>query len=147
VWDGDQVLAEIRYPNTQGEQDTGLDSANVAALAARVERGLTAAGHAYGGLNTSDWAQHGRVLYVHAGGLDQPLGVVRMDYSYDFPAATLVVPHASWRGVYESGTVVASTVCKNVWLPTSEMVYQDSSGHRLQSPVVTGPNGEEQDLQ
>src|SRR4051812_36355462 len=70
-----------------------------------------------------------------------------MDYSYDFPAPTLVVPHASWRGVYDSGTVVAGTVCKNVWLPTGEMVDQDSSGHRLQSPVVTGPAGEEQDLQ
>jgi len=147
IWDGDQVLAEIRYPNGQGEQDTGLDSANVAALAARTERGVTAAGHPYGGLNTSDWAQHGRVLYVHAGGIDQPLGVVRMDYSYDFPAPTLVVPHASWRGVYESGTIVADTVCKNVWLPTSEMVYQDSSGHRLQSPVVSGPDGEELDRQ
>jgi RHS repeat-associated protein len=147
IWDGDQVLAEIRYPNGQGEQDTGLDSANVAALAARAERQQTAAGHPYGGPNTSDWAQHGRVLYVHAGGLDQPLGLVRMDYSYDFPAPTLVVPHASWRGVYEDGTILANPVCREVWLPTSEVVYQDSSGHRLQSPVVSGPDSQELDVQ
>lgn len=110
-------------------------------------RGRRPPAHPYGGQNTSDWAQHGRVLYVHAGGLDQPLGLVRMDYSHDFPAPTLVVPHASWRGGDESGTVVADTVCKNVWLPTSEMVVQDSSGHRLQSPVVSGPDGEELDRQ
>lgn len=42
---------------------------------------------------------------------------------------------------------MASPVCRQVWLPTSEVVYQDSSGHRLQSPVVSGPDGEELDLQ
>jgi hypothetical protein len=35
---------------------------------------------------TSDWAEHGSLLDVHGGGMDQPLGLIRMDYSYDFPA-------------------------------------------------------------
>ncbi|HET7464334.1 MAG TPA: hypothetical protein VFJ82_23955, partial [Longimicrobium sp.] len=115
IWDGDQVLAEIRYPNGQGEQDSGLDSANVAALGEIALRPTTQAGHAYGGKNTSDWAQHGRVLYVHAGGIDQPLGLIRMDYSHTFPAPVLIVPHANWRGMYEQGTVVANQVCRDVW--------------------------------
>ena len=95
IWDGDQVLAEIRYPNSRPEQDAGLDSANVAALARIAQMPTTPSGHVYGGPNTSDWAQHGRVLYVHGGGIDQPLGLIRMDYSHDFPNATLVVPHAN----------------------------------------------------
>jgi hypothetical protein len=108
AWDGDDALAEVRYLNTQPEQDTGLDSANVAALAQRNATGTTPTGHPYGGRNTSDWAQHGRMLYVHGGGMDQPLGLIRMDYSYDFPDPTVIVPHASWRGVYEVGTFIAA---------------------------------------
>jgi RHS repeat-associated protein len=47
--------------------------------------------------------------------------------------------------MYEQGTTVASRVCKDVWLPTSEMVYMDSTGRRMVSPVVTGPDGNEED--
>jgi RHS repeat-associated protein len=116
----------------------------VAALAQRNATGTTPSGHPYGGRNTSRWAQHGRMLYVHGGGMDQPLGLIRMDYSYDFPAPTVIVPHASWRGVYETATFIAS-VCTSVSLPSYEVVQQDSTGHRMSSPVVDA-NGNEYDV-
>ena len=133
LWDGDQVLAEIRYPTDVPDQDVGMDPANVAAMAQRAAVDSTANGNPYGGPNTSDWAQSGRVLYVHAGGVDQPLALIRMDYSMDFPEPTLVVPHADWRGTYEMGTFVFGdqTHCKQVYLPASEVVQQDSSGHMV----------------
>ena len=131
AWDGDQVLAEIRYPNGQADWDTGLDSLNLAAVAKRTATPTTPGGHAYGGPNTSNWAQSGRVLYVHAGGIDQPLGLLRMDYGMDFPAPTLIVPHASWRGAYEMGTFAfgETSNCHGVWMPANEVVQHDSSGH------------------
>ena len=89
--------------------------------------------HLYGGQNTSKWAQNGRVLYVHGGGIDQPLGLVRMDYSFDFPDPTLIVPHANWRGTYETSTFSDGydSRCKTVWLPQDEVVYQDTTGHMV----------------
>ncbi|HEU4557105.1 MAG TPA: RHS repeat-associated core domain-containing protein [Longimicrobium sp.] len=144
VWDGDHVLAEIRYPTGQGEQDTGLDSTNVAEQANRDARGTTDAGHAYGGRNTSDWAQSGRMLYVHGGGMDQPLGLIRMDYSYDIPGAVAIVPHANWRGTYETASF-AGVHCDTVWVPFNEMVYQDSTGKKVAPASVTDENGIERD--
>ena len=75
----------MRYPNAQAEQDSGLDSLNLAERAHRDSVSETDEFHPYGGRNTSWWAPHGRVLYVHGGGMDQPLGLIRTDYSYDFP--------------------------------------------------------------
>jgi RHS repeat-associated protein len=130
VWDGDQVLAEIRYPNGQDDQDTGLDSLNLAAVAQRAAMPTTPGNHPYGGPNTSNWAQSGRVLYVHAGGIDQPLGLLRMDYGMDFTAPTLIVPHADWRGAYEMGTFNGEpSNCHGVWMLANEVVQHDSSGH------------------
>jgi len=144
VWAGDHVLAEIRYPWGQREQDTGLDSLNVIEKAHRDARQYTDAGHPYGGRNTSDWAQHGRVLYVHGGGMDQPLGLVRMDYSYDIPGPVAIVPHASWRGTYETASFVTAN-CDTVWLPYSEVVFQDSTGKKANPAIVTDEFGVERD--
>jgi hypothetical protein len=86
------------------------------------------------------------MLYVHAGGIDQPLGLIRMDYSYDFPAATALIPHANWRGVYQGATVLRTPArCTDVYLPESELVYMDSTGHRMVAWVASGPDGEEMD--
>ncbi|HET7233590.1 MAG TPA: RHS repeat-associated core domain-containing protein [Longimicrobium sp.] len=145
VWDGDQVLAEIRYPNSGPEQDAGLDADNVAARAGRDAHGPTAENNPYGGRNTSDWAQHGRVLYVHGEGMDQPLGLVRMDYSYDFPDAIAIVPHASWRGTYEAASFADGGHCTTVFLPYGEVVYEDSTGKKANPAIVTNEEGVEQD--
>ncbi|HYJ78431.1 MAG TPA: RHS repeat-associated core domain-containing protein, partial [Longimicrobiaceae bacterium] len=79
VWDGDQVLFEIRAPSDPGpygvsnpESDTG------------------------GGEFPYEYA--GRVAYVHAGGIDQPLEIARMDIG---GSGFVVVPHATWRGIYD----------------------------------------------
>lgn len=69
VWDGDQLLHEMRAP--------GGNSNNPE----------TEAG--YGD-------QYGRITYVHAGGIDAPLGIIR--------DGSLIVPHTNWRGLYDSGT-------------------------------------------
>jgi len=68
---------------------------------------------------------------VHAGGIDQPLGLLRMDYGMDFPTPTLIVPHVNWRGAYEMGTFAfgETSNCHGVWMPANEVVQHDSSGH------------------
>jgi hypothetical protein len=55
----------------------------------------------------------------------------------------VIVPHAGWRGVYEVGTFIAAN-CTSVYLPSYEVVQQDSTGHRMSSPVVDA-NGNEYD--
>jgi hypothetical protein len=71
VWHGDQALAEIRYPNGQGEQDTGLASANVAKA---IRNARLSVGAPYGGPNTFELgaarahAVHPRRRNGHAAG-------------------------------------------------------------------------------
>jgi RHS repeat-associated protein len=81
VWDGDQVLYEIRRPMASAETETGV-----------VPDGTL---HPH---------QYGRVGYTHGGGLDKPLAIYRMDYDTMFPAAQLLAPHTDARGAYEAGT-------------------------------------------
>jgi len=134
IWDGDHVLAEVRYPNGRGEQDAGLDSLNAAALAAT--QTSTPEGHPYGGPNTSKWAQTGRVLYIHGIATDQPLGLIRMDYSQNFTAPTLVIPHNNMHGAYEFASFSwDSNNCVDVWMPRDEVVQFDSLG-RLVYPFA-----------
>jgi RHS repeat-associated protein len=145
VWDGDQVLYEMRYPNTQADKEAGLDSTNIAALAHRAEVDSTAQGHAYGGPNTSAWAPSGRVAYVHAGRLDQPLGLIRMDYSYDFPDPVLIVPHANWKSAYETSTFDDgyATRCKTVWMPSNEVITSGSGSSGGEGGTIGNTNPEE----
>ena len=83
VWDGDQSLYEIRAPG--GDQaGLGTESDN---------------GH-----DVNRW-RYGRVAYTHAGGIDQPVGLVRMKYygtsdNEAFP----VILHTNWRGTFDKGT-------------------------------------------
>ena len=44
---------------------------------------------------TPGWGRHyGRAIYAHAGGIDQPTEVVRLDGNADF----VVIPHRNWQG-------------------------------------------------
>jgi RHS repeat-associated protein len=94
VWDGDQVLYEISAPGGSGasaaqmEADTGL--------------AVPLFANANGGVNV--FFPYGRILYEHGGGLDAPLGVVRMEYSDKLHDAQVILPHATWRGSYDRGT-------------------------------------------
>jgi RHS repeat-associated protein len=86
VWDGDQLLYEIRYPGDSSQywdKETGLV----------VNRGLT------------DYGHFGRVLYTHGLLLDQPVGLLRLDYGPGwFRAPVRITPHWNWRGVAIVGT-------------------------------------------
>jgi len=53
---------------------------------------------------------YGRVLYEHGGGIDAPLGVVRMEYSSELHDAQVIVPHADWRGSYDRGTTIVDVL-------------------------------------
>jgi RHS repeat-associated protein len=78
VWDGDQILLESRADGS--DEAIGFES------------------------ETGGDAAYGRVIYTHAGGIDQPLNVIK--------SGVAVMPHTNWRGQYEVGTLVngASTV-------------------------------------
>jgi RHS repeat-associated protein len=65
IWDGDQVLMELRAANTTSHFTTGS-------------------------------AYYGAVLYTHAGGIDQPLDVIK--------GTQMLSPYTNWRGLYAGGT-------------------------------------------
>jgi RHS repeat-associated protein len=87
VWDGDQILYEIRSQggtsatNTQLEQDTDHFVDQTGSL----------------------YFPYGRIVYTHGIGLDDPLSLIRMNYSNVFPGPELVLPLANWQGHYDVG--------------------------------------------
>lgn len=84
VWDGNQLLYEIRAKASDTTTSFTAESD-------------APSGHGLGlGQN-----QFGRIGYVHAGGIDRPLGAVRMSGN-----DTLVTfyPHTNWRGLFEGAT-------------------------------------------
>lgn len=74
VWDGDQVLWEFRQANAGDTKDPNPTPSN---------------------------GQTGHVGYVHAGGMDAPVGMIRND--------TSVVLHADFRGLYYGATKANGT--------------------------------------
>jgi RHS repeat-associated protein len=80
VWDGDNLLYEIRYPITSADQ----------------ERGTIA----------TDTGHYGRIMYTNAGTIDRPLTAVRIDYGPTafFGAPVRFKPHWNWRGTVTTGT-------------------------------------------
>jgi hypothetical protein len=87
IWDGDQLVYELRAP---GDTSDALETA-------------------YG-----SGRKHGRVAYVHGGGIDTPLGLVR----YDFGTVPLV-PHADWPGQWELATDEDRTAALTPIMPSS----------------------------
>jgi RHS repeat-associated protein len=97
VWDGDQVLYEIRYPNLS-EQNAGV-----------VDLGDSIPGPptCSPGCDTyrpQEIFPYGVIGYVHAAGVDDPLMAIRMFYGPQRSAPFAIVPHANWRGAYVTGT-------------------------------------------
>lgn len=82
IWDGDQLLYEIRTPSPTAGGDTP-------------------AGGSYNA--------YGRVLYLHGGGIDAPLAITRMSLNGQ-PAEVTLAPHADWQGAYIGGTLMDGTV-------------------------------------
>src|SRR5690606_23724880 len=92
VWDGDQLLAEIRAPG---------DSASAASGA--IESDSPSYPSLLGGY------PFGRVTYVHGVGIDAPLAVTREGLA-GTSGGLSVYPHGNWRGEYSDGSVPGQTV-------------------------------------
>ena len=91
VWDGDQVLWEIRADGGDGATTTRME------------------GDGGGGVRP---ALEGRVFYTHGGGLDHPLSIGRMDAS-----AGYIVPVSDWRGNAIAGYCSGTTLCTEYQWP------------------------------
>ncbi|HEY5086994.1 MAG TPA: hypothetical protein VII66_06555, partial [Gemmatimonadaceae bacterium] len=87
IWDGDRLLVETRYPG---------DSANYF----DADTGLVVNG------GKTDYGHFGRVLYTHGIALDEPVGVIRMNYGPGtfFSPPIRFAPHWNFRGVAVTGT-------------------------------------------
>jgi RHS repeat-associated protein len=95
VWDGDQLLMEIRSAGATNESVFTMETVYGAPTSS--------------GTNAFPF---GRVRYVHAGGIDQPLAVVRYGMTGSGTSDPYVMfPHANWRGQYESGHKSDGTFC------------------------------------
>jgi RHS repeat-associated protein len=105
VWDGDQILVDIRQPTSELETDVGSGN------------------------------QHfGRVVYVHGGGIDRPLALVRMDRTQP---AFVVVPQQNWRGFFDGGQCLGNGVsyCAEIEWPGKSM----TTYLKAPPPIATGP--------
>jgi len=90
VWDGDQVLAEIRAPGGDEVASSAWESDSPSYT------------------TLSGGTVYGRVTYTHALGaldMDAPVAVTRTGLS---EGVRLVFPHANWRGEVASGSVPSS---------------------------------------
>lgn len=105
VWDGDQVLFEVRVPAWTTVSADTLEADTTF---------IGGPGSAYG--------PYGRVLYTHGLGLDEPLGVVRLGYSFGDSATNWngpqdLVLYRNWRGIPNAGTWTDGTTslhCSNL---------------------------------
>lgn len=84
IWDGSQVLGEIRT--------FGRDTATVAEMESDTPTDYTGTA-----------VHFGRVRYTHALGIDRPLAVHKQPASVSSIAT--VYPHDDWRGLYAAGSV------------------------------------------
>ncbi len=84
VYDGDQVLYEIRMPDSVGISPSDLERDTGAVITYE-----------------DTTFQFGRVGYTHGLGLDQPLDIIRMGYDTLFAGPQQVVPLRDWRGGYD----------------------------------------------
>ncbi|HEX5387138.1 MAG TPA: RHS repeat-associated core domain-containing protein [Gemmatimonadales bacterium] len=91
VWDGDQLLGEIQVPGDTLHSAVGFE----------VDVGQV--GRDSIGRPTDNNGNWGRVLYVHGRALDQPLGVIRFDYSVAWPQPFLIEFGRDARGTADVG--------------------------------------------
>jgi RHS repeat-associated protein len=95
VYDGDQVLYEIRMPDSVGIVATDLER----------DTGAVAGYELPGGLQSEVIdPQYGRAIYTHGLGVDDPLDIVRVGYDTLFPGPQQIIPVPDWRGGYDAGT-------------------------------------------
>ncbi len=89
VYDGDQVLAEIRSSGAAGTDAYYMET-----------EGGVAPGN--------DQNLYGIILYAHAGGIDQPAHLLKRIPDGTWTSLT---PHTDWRGQYAYGTLASGATC------------------------------------
>jgi RHS repeat-associated protein len=92
VWDGDQVLWEVRADGGDGASAAAME---VDAFGARSRPSL-----------------EGRVFYTHGAGIDHPLSIGRLDSS-----PTVIIPEYDYRGNAISGYCTTGTLCTQLEWP------------------------------
>ncbi|HKS04919.1 MAG TPA: RHS repeat-associated core domain-containing protein [Gemmatimonadaceae bacterium] len=98
IWDGDQLLFEIRVPGDSGKSSAALEA------------------------DTSTISAHyGRIAYVHAGGIDAPLGLDRN--------GIIIIPNANYRGFYDAGVdTVGNSFTTNInWIGREKDPFMDGA--------------------
>lgn len=111
VWDGDQILFEIRrnldpFPGQQTLNDIEADTGKVYRLQFP-EEDADSTGAPLPPDTLYDMQAIGRVAYLHGLELDHPLVVDRLEMGSDSAYRKLirVWPFATWRGEYDNGTL------------------------------------------
>jgi RHS repeat-associated protein len=92
VWDGDQVLWEVRADGGDGASAAAME---VDAFGVRSRPSL-----------------EGRVFYTHGAGIDHPLSIGRLDSS-----PTVIIPEYDYRGNAISGYCTTGTLCTQLEWP------------------------------
>ncbi|HEY9230162.1 MAG TPA: RHS repeat-associated core domain-containing protein [Gemmatimonadaceae bacterium] len=89
IWDGDQMLMELRARTVAGEEPAEMVPGSF----------------------------YGTVRYTHAGGIDEPLALWKLDKGG-------IIPHRSWRGTYEAGTGVDLSALGVTWPGKARDIFQ-----------------------
>jgi RHS repeat-associated protein len=121
VWDGDQVLYEIRARGGIGATATQLENDNDAGEV----------------LTENRW---GRVLYQHAGGIDMPVNIIRMRMAGQ-PEVIAVSPHANWQGDMEVGSLMSGTSTDQCSAGQYGCPVVGFPGSRIPADGGAGPSG------
>lgn len=115
IWDGDQVLMEMRNDNVRHVADThpncGPDDDHLTNPNCTQDAFLPYYTQDGADLETeyTSGSFAGRVRYTHAGGIDEPLAVWKSGIEVG------IVPHRSWRGVYEAGSYLGASSVGLTW--------------------------------
>ena len=134
VWDGDQVALEI---SAHGATN---------ATAAQMEQGDD--GTEPLPTFNSDTLFYGRVSYVHGQGIDQPLAIVRYEYSDSVPQPIMLLPHYNSRGGVDTATFEPHCVMDSIPLTRLDdsTAVVGPTPAQVDSVCVTAPNPQRYEL-
>ncbi|MET0395795.1 MAG: PKD domain-containing protein [Longimicrobiaceae bacterium] len=120
VWDGDQILYEVKAYGGTGATDAKLEQdTDLVVPPATASDRPKPQGDGY----------YGRVAYTHGAGIDQPLSFIRMDYGWNWGwdpenariGPVVVLPHPNWRGQFNTGSFMGNPCT----LVREQQVYED----------------------
>ncbi|HET6231892.1 MAG TPA: RHS repeat-associated core domain-containing protein, partial [Longimicrobiaceae bacterium] len=108
VYDGDQILWEIRTPTEFTASAGQLESDG----------------------GTGDFG--GRVGYTHGPGMDAPLDLIRIGHD---AGVMTIIPHANWRGMYAKGTFADGTTTQGTF-STNEIPWPGPNADAWHNPIA-----------